>query len=128
MATTRTSILPGFGGKAEFTLEFGDVVILDMSQCATAAFTLKGVADGATVTLEQSFDGQNWAAVQVLDVLGETKKFPITDAIGLIRATVGDNDSSSFVSPTSSDPSPDNSDVTDGIATLHVVGFKFPVS
>lgn len=126
MAETKALINPGFGGRSDFALGFEDTLILDMSHCATAVFTLKSTTGGGQVNLEQSFDGVNWAAVQLLNTLGEVKKFPITDAIGLIRATLLDSDSSSFVSDVSSS-TPQDSDYNDGTAVLNVVGFCLPV-
>ncbi len=126
MATTKASLLPGFGGRAFYDLAYGDVLEIDCSKCATVVFVLTDTDNGGEVNLEQSFDQVNWAAVQLLNTVGETKKFPITDAIGVIRCTVVDSDSSSEVSsPTSSNPQ--DSDISDGTVRLCVVGFPLDV-
>jgi hypothetical protein len=87
MATTYTSILNGWGGKEQILMDGSNVRIYDLWQVAGAAFTATEITGGGQVQLDQSFDLVNWAAVQTLNVLGETKVFDKLSVIGFIRAT-----------------------------------------
>jgi hypothetical protein len=86
------SILNGWGGHVVRTLTAEDPQeIFDFLQCAGLAIVLTSKENGdpvaSTVTVEESFDGVNWATIDTLDTAGDTVVLDMTETLGLIRIT-----------------------------------------
>jgi len=83
------SLLPGFGSRytSEVISDSVGADVIDTARCAQFAVQVEALGGAPTITIEHSFDGVNWAALDTVpSVVGSIKRFNhASGPYGLIR-------------------------------------------